>query len=213
MRSSGTLSSTASIRLPGTVATEAPPTSGHSPYEALEFKTATSDHAEGEMIDTEACTQARNFAACLRASAPAAVPHTTSTFEIPVYLSGCQAVMSVNIYLPVLRCPPSSTSLLSITEYLTAFAWYPSSSLLLQAECRELLGSLARIAKDLTPMIRDEAMKGFLVLLSRLGQQVSTKKGIWVELCGLGKRKAVIRHQGNVQMIDIGRLATASAFN
>lgn len=116
----------------------------------------------------------------------------------------------VNIYLPVLRCPPWSTSLLSITEHLTAFAWSPSSSPLIQAECRELLRALSRIAKDLTPMIRDEAMKDFLVLLSRLGQQVPINKGIWVELCGLGKRKAVVRHQGNLKMIDIDNVAKLS---
>jgi hypothetical protein len=154
-----------------------------------------------------------NSTRCIHASTPAEVPHAEITLKIPIYLSGFPAAISINIDLPGFVSPASSPSLLTITEHLTAFAWRPSSSHLLQAECRELLTALSSVAEDLTPLAQDEEMRHFLVLLSRFGKQVPIDRDIRVELCGLGKTKAVIRHRGNLQMIDIGRLARAPAFN
>ena len=145
---------------------------------------------------------------CIHASTPAEIPHANSTLRIPVHLSGFPAAITININLPGFVSPDSSPSLLTVTEYLTAFAWRPSSSPLLQAECRELLAALASIAEDLTPITRDEETRHFLMLLSRLGKEVLVDGDIWVELCGLGKTKAVIRHRGNLRMIDIGRLVS-----
>jgi hypothetical protein len=156
-----------------------------------------------------------NSTRCIHASTPAEVPHAKITLKIPIYLnlSGFPAAISINIDLPGFVSSASSSSLLTITQHLTAFAWRPSSSHLLQAECRELLTALSSVAKDLTPLARDEEMRHFLVLLSRFGKQVLIDRDIPVELCGLGKTKAVIRHRGNLQMIDIGRLARTPAFN
>ena len=154
-----------------------------------------------------------NFTRCIHASTPAEVPHAKITLKIPIYLSDFPAAISINIDLPGFVNPASSPSLLTITEHLTAFAWRPSSSHLLQAECRELLAALSSIAEDLTPITRDEETRHFLMLLSRFGKEVLVDRDIRVELCGLGKTKAVVRHRGNLQMIDIGRLARVSAFN
>lgn len=157
--------------------------------------------------------QPGDFTRCIHASTPAELPHANSTLRIPIYLSGFPAAITININLPGFVSPDSSPSLLTVTEYLTAFAWRPSSSPLLQAECRELLAALSSIAEDLTPITRDEETRHFLMLLSRLGKEVPVDRDIRVELCGLGKTKAVVRHQGNLQMIDIGRLARVSAFD
>jgi hypothetical protein len=157
--------------------------------------------------------QPGDFTRCIHASTPAEVPHAESSLSIPIYVSGFPAAISISIDLPNLVSPVSPSSLLTVTEYLTAFAWRPSSSPLLQAECRQLLTALSSVAEDLSPIARDEEMRHFLVLLSRFGKQVPIDRDVRVELCGLGKTKAVIRHRGNLQMIDIGRLARVSAFN
>jgi hypothetical protein len=157
--------------------------------------------------------QPGDFTRCIHASTPAEIPHANITLKIPVYLSGFPAAVTININLPGFISPDTSPSLLTVTEYLTAFAWRPSSSPLLQAECRELLAALSSIAEDLTSITRDEETRHFLMLLSRFGQEVPVDRNIWVELCGLGKTKAVVRHRGSLQMVDIGRLARVSAFN
>lgn len=157
--------------------------------------------------------QPGDFTRCIHASAPTEIPHATSTLKIPICLSGFPAAITININLPGFVSPGSSPSLLTVTEYLTAFAWRPSSSPLLQAECRELLAALSSIAEGLTPITRDKGTRHFLMLLSRFGKEVPIGRDIRAELCGLGKTKAVVRHRGNLQMIDIGRLATVSAFN
>ena len=132
---------------------------------------------------------------------------------IPIYLSGFPAAINISIDLPNLVSLASPPSLITVTEHLTAFAWRPLSSPLLQAECRELLAALASIAVNLTPMAQEEETRHFLMHLSRIGKEVPIDRGTRVELCGLGRTKAVIRHRGNLQMIDIGRLAGVSAFN
>ncbi|KAF1347262.1 hypothetical protein EJ07DRAFT_160400 [Lizonia empirigonia] len=205
LRSFETPPSTAGQSLPGMTATETPPISGRqSSSGPIGIKTATLNCARGRIVDAETASQTNDFAACIRAHTPAPVPHTICTLELPIHFSEFKAAVILKIHLPVLISRgPHTTSLLSITNYLTAFGWSSSSSNSIQTECRDLLGNLARIAKDLVPMVRDKALKNFLVLLSRLGQQVLIKRGIRVELCGLGKKKAVVRYEGNVQMINV----------
>lgn len=191
---------------------ETPPTSERqSPSETIEVEPATSN-CSGRTFDAKSTSQTNEPTAYIRALTPAPVPHKTCALELPVYISGFKAVLSVKIHLPVLDpFDPASDSIFNITNYLTAFGWSPSSSESIQTECRELLRSLARIAKELIPIVRDKAAKSFLVLLSRLGQQVFLKRGMPVELCGLGMTKAVVQHEGNVKMIGFNQIAKLSS--
>lgn len=163
-----------------------------------EFETGTSICNGGAVIDAKAASQTNAIADCIRAHTTAPVPHAIYTFDLPIYLSGFKAVTRVKIYLPARDV--TLTSLDSITGYLTAFRWSRTSSIPVQTECQELLEILARVAKDLLPVIQDGPTKAFPALLSRLGKQVPLK-GVWVELCGLGTGKVVVRHDGVVQTI------------
>lgn len=162
-------------------------------------------HDGGAIIDAQAASQTGAMADCVRAYTTAPVPHTTCTLDLPVLLSGFQAVTRVEIHLPdlILSGIPM-ISLRSITTRLSTIGWAQYDSMILQEECRELLQILARIARDLTPLAHDEAAMNFLVLLSRLGKHFILG-GYWVELCGLGEDKAtIIRHEGDVMTVDLG---------
>ncbi|KAF1922723.1 uncharacterized protein M421DRAFT_409510 [Didymella exigua CBS 183.55] len=161
----------------------------------------------GAIGNAEADSQMNAIVDCIRAHNTAPVPHKTCTLDLPVYLSEFKASTRVKICLPILAARGLAlNSLGSITGYLTAFRWSRSCSIPVRTECQELLESLAKVAKDLLPVIRDEATKTFLVLLSRLGEQVLLK-GVWFEFCGLGSKKAVVRHEGEMQTIDLDVVA------
>lgn len=141
----------------------------------------------------------------------ASVPHATCSLAFPICILGFEDTISVEAYLPILDTfNPRPEPLPHIIGYLSAFAWSQSSCAAVQNECRELLNVFARLAEELLPMIRGIDLGRFLTLLSRLGQNVALKTGTQVELCGLSVRKAVVKYQAKIMMVETRNIADNS---